>query len=287
MYRRGLALIVVCVPPRSLDQAVKSWGTEGRLPGDQQIPPSDHIHLCVNFRGEDIKDLHVHEVGLDIIVVDVIAVVVAVVVFAAAAVSYLYDRLRRLLLLLLFIVLVGLLATFVVPGGFTPCLCICDRLYAQASPAAIDALLDNQNATWRDSHHTCTLFPHITVRAPLSRLLNKLTPLTYPRTPFFLLPDSGSLRPTTAPPSGSPGGTGSDLGNSPDDRDDGGGGFARSTRCRSWRRRRGIRGSSSRSRGEGSGERARCGSDCGGGCARLFHDEGPGSCVCVERERGG
>ncbi|CAM9484020.1 unnamed protein product [Scytosiphon promiscuus] len=42
-------------------QNVKSWGTEGRLPGDQQIPPSDHIHLCVNFRGEDIKDLHVHE----------------------------------------------------------------------------------------------------------------------------------------------------------------------------------------------------------------------------------
>ncbi|CAN0199944.1 unnamed protein product, partial [Ectocarpus sp. 8 AP-2014] len=40
---------------------VKSWGTEGRLEGDQQIPPSDHLHACVNFRGEDIKDLHVHE----------------------------------------------------------------------------------------------------------------------------------------------------------------------------------------------------------------------------------
>ncbi|CBJ49106.1 Novel Sm-like protein with long N-and C-terminal domains [Ectocarpus siliculosus] len=42
-------------------QNVKSWGTEGRLEGDQQIPPSDHLHACVNFRGEDIKDLHVHE----------------------------------------------------------------------------------------------------------------------------------------------------------------------------------------------------------------------------------
>ena len=41
---------------------MKSWGTEGRLEGDQQIPPSDHLHACVNFRGEDIKDLHVHEV---------------------------------------------------------------------------------------------------------------------------------------------------------------------------------------------------------------------------------
>lgn len=33
------------------------------MEGDQQIPPSDHLHACVNFRGEDIKDLHVHEVG--------------------------------------------------------------------------------------------------------------------------------------------------------------------------------------------------------------------------------
>ncbi|CAN0574392.1 unnamed protein product, partial [Ectocarpus sp. 12 AP-2014] len=40
-------------------RSVKSWGTEGRLEGDQQIPPSDHLHACVNFRGEDIKDLHV------------------------------------------------------------------------------------------------------------------------------------------------------------------------------------------------------------------------------------
>lgn len=42
--------------------AVKSWGTEGRLEGNQQIPASNHLHGCVNFRGEDIKDLHVHEV---------------------------------------------------------------------------------------------------------------------------------------------------------------------------------------------------------------------------------
>ena len=44
-------------------QSVKSWGTEGRQEGDQQIPPLDRLHDRVNFRGEDIKDLHVHEVG--------------------------------------------------------------------------------------------------------------------------------------------------------------------------------------------------------------------------------
>lgn len=42
---------------------VKSWGTEGRAEGIMQIPPAEQLHEMVMFRGEDIKDLHVHEVG--------------------------------------------------------------------------------------------------------------------------------------------------------------------------------------------------------------------------------
>lgn len=51
--------VVVCFVFRP--QSVKSWGTEGRVDGEQ-IPASTNLHDCVNFRGEDIKDLHVHEV---------------------------------------------------------------------------------------------------------------------------------------------------------------------------------------------------------------------------------
>lgn len=62
----GYVVLSVLLPPAAAElfvgQSVKSWGTEGRQEGDQQIPPLDHLHDRVNFRGEDIKDLHVHEV---------------------------------------------------------------------------------------------------------------------------------------------------------------------------------------------------------------------------------
>lgn len=50
-----------CFGNAALVFLVKSWGTEGRVEGEQ-IPASNNLHDCVNFRGEDIKDLHVHEV---------------------------------------------------------------------------------------------------------------------------------------------------------------------------------------------------------------------------------
>ena len=42
---------------------MKSWGTEGRAEEGMHIPPAEQLHEMVQFRGEDIKDLHVHEVG--------------------------------------------------------------------------------------------------------------------------------------------------------------------------------------------------------------------------------
>eukprot|EP00953_Heterococcus_sp_UTEX-ZZ885_P024960 13602-Heterococcus_DN1.PRE.1 len=45
-------------------QNVKSWGTEGRVEGEQ-ILPNDELFGCIVFRGMDIKDLHVHETPIE------------------------------------------------------------------------------------------------------------------------------------------------------------------------------------------------------------------------------
>lgn len=40
---------------------VTSWGTEGRVEGEGRIPKQEKIYESIQFRGQDIKDLHVHE----------------------------------------------------------------------------------------------------------------------------------------------------------------------------------------------------------------------------------
>lgn len=46
---------------------MRSFGTETRVV-DNPIAASDKIHDFVCFRGQDIKDLHVHEVDTEVIV---------------------------------------------------------------------------------------------------------------------------------------------------------------------------------------------------------------------------